>query len=155
MELSRESARSRDGNDDWVTLLPSHYAIILSPGLILLKKKKDQFPEKATETGTNYRLPSKKTFRTGRWALVYLEMARERKGGRRVRAVVTVPVDHILFFFPSVQMCFELVAVSRMVLCPFSIVLLSVFTHQLKLLLFWARSCPYASSWVITQCACN
>lgn len=77
MELTRERARSRDGNDDWVTLLPSHYAIILSPGLILLEKKKNQtkVPEKATEAGTNYRLPSKKTFRTGRWALVYLETA--------------------------------------------------------------------------------
>lgn len=60
MELRKESARSRDGNDDWVTLLPSHYAIILSPGLILLKKKRTKIPEKATETGTNYRLPSKK-----------------------------------------------------------------------------------------------
>lgn len=152
MELRRECARSRDGNDDWMTLLTSYYAIILSPGLILLSKKWTKIPEKATQTSTNYRLSSKKTFRTSRWALDYLEKAGKREG---VWAAVTIPVDRILFFFPSVQMCFQLSAVSWVPLCPFSIVLLSFFTHQLKPLLFWARYCPLASSWVITQWACN
>lgn len=120
-----------------------------------LKKKRTKIPEKATETGTNYRLSSKKAFCTGRWALVYLETAGERKGGPKAWADVTIPVDHVLFFFLSVQTCFQLATVSQALLCPFSIVLLSFFTHQLKLLLFWARSCPLANTWVITQCACN
>lgn len=59
-------------------IMPSSWA----PDLFCLKKthtqKKTKIPEKASETGTNYRLPSKKTFRTGCWALVYLETAGER-----------------------------------------------------------------------------
>lgn len=153
MELSRESARSRDGNDDWVTLLPSHYAIILSPGLILLKKR-TTFQKRLLKQALITDFPRRKHFAQA-FEHSFISKRLKRKGGRRVWAVVTVPADRILFFFPSVQTCFELAAVSRALLCPFSIVLLSVFTHQLKLFLFWARSCPYASSWVITQCACN
>lgn len=156
MELRKESARSRDGNDDWVTLLPSHYAIILSPGLILLKKKEPRFQKRPLKQALITDFPRrKKAFCTGRWTLVYLKMAGEREGGPRAWAGATIPVDHILFFFLSVQMCFQLAAVSRAPLCPFSVVLLSFFTHQLKLLLFWARICPLANSWVIRQCACN
>lgn len=158
MEPKRECARSRDGNDDWVTLLPSHYAIILSPGLILLKKKKHKkrprFQKRPLKQALITDFPRRKHSAQA-VEHSFISKRLEREGERRVWAGVTIPFDRILFFFPSVQMCFQLAAVSLTPLCPFSIVLLSFFTHQLKLLLFWARTCPLASSWVITQCACN